>query len=201
MRLYSHDGRSGKALDRAIEVEQTLMPEESERIGLELRDYLAIMRSIPNPYQNGFCSASGGRVDATPFPRPDRLSPFEDTSAFHDWVQDQAKQWAQWPTVRPTLEPILEKWKGQETVFNHGDLASRNIMIHNGRLSGLLDWETAGWMPAYWDYFCATWELSDACKTIIKAAIPEQYDMERKGMWLAAAVTRGHDPARFKWVD
>ncbi|KAG6104364.1 hypothetical protein E4U13_008404 [Claviceps humidiphila] len=28
----------------------------------------------------------------------------------------------------------------------------RNIMMYNGRLSGIIDWETCGWFPDYWDY-------------------------------------------------
>ncbi|KAG5959501.1 hypothetical protein E4U57_000596 [Claviceps arundinis] len=41
---------------------------------------------------------------------------------------------------------------GHEIVFTHGDLNMRNIMMHNGRLSGFIDWETCGWFPDYWDY-------------------------------------------------
>ncbi|KAG6286903.1 hypothetical protein E4U45_008284, partial [Claviceps purpurea] len=37
-------------------------------------------------------------------------------------------------------------------VFTHGDLNMRNIMMYNGRLSGIIDWETCGWYPDYWDY-------------------------------------------------
>ncbi|KAI0338326.1 hypothetical protein BDW22DRAFT_1487687 [Trametopsis cervina] len=32
----------------------------------------------------------------------------------------------------------------------HWDLTMRNILIHNGRVSGIVDWEDAGWLPRHW---------------------------------------------------
>lgn len=41
------------------------------------------------------------------------------------------------------------------SVFTHADLAPRNLMVdleaHPPRVSGLLDWENAGWYPPYWE--------------------------------------------------
>ncbi|QPG97842.1 hypothetical protein C2857_006930 [Epichloe festucae Fl1] len=25
-------------------------------------------------------------------------------------------------------------------------------MVHNGRISGIIDWESAGWYPEYWEF-------------------------------------------------
>ena len=39
------------------------------------------------------------------------------------------------------------------SVFTHGDIAPRNIMVdETHRITGILDWETAGWYPDYWEY-------------------------------------------------
>lgn len=38
------------------------------------------------------------------------------------------------------------------SVFTHGDLTPRNIMVDQGRITGVIDWETAGWFPDYWEY-------------------------------------------------
>lgn len=46
-------------------------------------------------------------------------------------------------------------------VFTHGDLAPRNIMVNDGRIAAIVDWETAGWLPASWEYIQAhhsNWE-------------------------------------------
>ncbi|KAF9771248.1 hypothetical protein IL306_011130 [Fusarium sp. DS 682] len=51
--------------------------------------------------------------------------------------------------------------RGHKIVFTHGDLNPRNIMVERirnsagaggWRLSGIIDWETAGYYPEYWDY-------------------------------------------------
>lgn len=37
-------------------------------------------------------------------------------------------------------------------MFTHGGIASRNIIVRDGRIVALLDWEYAAWYPEYWDY-------------------------------------------------
>jgi aminoglycoside phosphotransferase len=41
---------------------------------------------------------------------------------------------------------------GHKIVFTHGDLNMRNVLINNGKLSGIVDWENSGWYPEYRDY-------------------------------------------------
>lgn len=48
--------------------------------------------------------------------------------------------------------PGLVHRGGHEIVFTHGDLNLRNVMVKDGKLSGVVDWATAGWYPEYWDY-------------------------------------------------
>ncbi|KAL7628852.1 hypothetical protein AAE478_000367 [Parahypoxylon ruwenzoriense] len=38
------------------------------------------------------------------------------------------------------------------SVFTHGDLAPRNIMVQESRITGIIDWENSGWFPDYWEY-------------------------------------------------
>ncbi len=39
------------------------------------------------------------------------------------------------------------------SVFAHGDIAPRNIMVdESGHITGIIDWELAGWYPDYWEY-------------------------------------------------
>ncbi|KAI0543202.1 kinase-like domain-containing protein [Xylaria digitata] len=38
-------------------------------------------------------------------------------------------------------------------VFTHADLAPRNVLVDkSGTITGLVDWEFAGWYPDYWEY-------------------------------------------------
>lgn len=46
------------------------------------------------------------------------------------------------------------------TVFTHADIAPRNIMIdEQNKVTGILDWEYAGWYPDYWEY-AQRWDIS-----------------------------------------
>lgn len=43
--------------------------------------------------------------------------------------------------------------RSSTSVFTHGDLTPRNIMVDRaGRITGIVDWENAGWYPDYWEY-------------------------------------------------
>lgn len=35
-------------------------------------------------------------------------------------------------------------------VYVHADLRSHNILVRDGRLSGIVDWENSGWLPLHW---------------------------------------------------
>ena len=50
----------------------------------------------------------------------------------------------------------------QSIVFTHGDLGPQNIMVENGHISGIVDWEQAGWYPEYWEresYVGKCWDM------------------------------------------
>ena len=43
--------------------------------------------------------------------------------------------------------------RSEFSVFTHADVAPRNIMVDGrGRITGIIDWEHAGWYPDYWEY-------------------------------------------------
>lgn len=44
------------------------------------------------------------------------------------------------------LEPIF----ADQIVWQPADLALQNVLVHNGHLSGIIDWEDAGWFPRHW---------------------------------------------------
>lgn len=42
-----------------------------------------------------------------------------------------------------------------EIVLTHGDLAARNILVKDGSIAAVLDWDSFGWYPSFWEYaFC-----------------------------------------------
>ena len=49
------------------------------------------------------------------------------------------------------MDALLAAHK-HDIVFTHADLHFSNIMVSDGHISGIIDWETAGWYPDYWEY-------------------------------------------------
>ncbi|PGH02012.1 hypothetical protein AJ79_07750 [Helicocarpus griseus UAMH5409] len=66
------------------------------------------------------------------------------------------------------------------SVFTHGDIAPRNIMVdENYQITGLLDWEYSGWYPDYWEYAQI---MRPACRTgdwqsWMDATAPQRWDI------------------------
>lgn len=120
-----------------------------------MRDWLTQLRNLAPPDPSRICGVDGGscksfRVDIDP------IGPFPDVASFHEHILRTCPfdQWEQ-------LEKIVPKSfsKRHRVVFSHGDLHVSNILMHQGRLSGLIDWECAGWYPEYWDYTIAIYHL------------------------------------------
>lgn len=40
----------------------------------------------------------------------------------------------------------------QPYTFTHGDLTSKNIIVQDGRVTGIVDWEGSGYFPVWWEY-------------------------------------------------
>lgn len=67
------------------------------------------------------------------------------------------------------LAKISPSPSSNKAVFTHGNIAPRNIMVDSeGHIIALLDWESSGWFPDYWEFvqmmkFCSEeehdWQL------------------------------------------
>lgn len=40
----------------------------------------------------------------------------------------------------------------QPYTFTHGDLTAKNIIVQNGRVTGIIDWEGSGYFPVWWEF-------------------------------------------------
>ncbi|KZO94122.1 hypothetical protein CALVIDRAFT_539173, partial [Calocera viscosa TUFC12733] len=157
---------------------------------------MADMHKIPNPHKYGVCSSAGGELDAPLYTGNHfDLPTFEDIGSFHAWLRDRMGR--HWPVMQPRVQSIFTNFEGAQPVFSHGGLSPDNIMICDGRLSVLIDWETAGWMPPYWDYVCARWDHSEVFVSVIRLAVPEHNDRDRYNMRVSAGVCRGGGPKKF----
>lgn len=79
--------------------------------------------------------------------------PFASVKEFHDWFTSLY--------LRPVPDPhnIPDPFRqhlpdNSEVVFAHRDLHPSNIILsltHPARVVAVVDWEQAGWLPAYWE--------------------------------------------------
>lgn len=84
-------------------------------------------------------------------------------------------------TPQPMRETLLKhQRKDHRIVFTHGDLHQDNIMVEAGKITGLIDWELAGWYPEHWDYvkFCYSGGAHRDWMDYAKDIFSQTYDEE-----------------------
>ena len=103
--------------------------------------------------------------------------PFDNESKFNQFLLNQMI--SSTPLLhREAMECAM---RGEhEIVFCHADLNLRNIVVKEGKIVALLDWETAGWYPNYWEYVkfcfasCHDKEWHDLGHTMFPRTYPEE---------------------------
>lgn len=137
----------GKELGQVYE---NLNKDERETILKEL--YLDMMRTWPNPWGGDrICSITGSTIRSVRVPFH-KVGPCENENEFNNSLIRVAS-----PRLFPSKEIYRDVRNRAEKihslshriVFTHGDLKHHNIMVYNGHISGLLDWESAEWYPDY----------------------------------------------------
>ncbi|KAB8264687.1 kinase-like protein [Aspergillus pseudonomiae] len=102
----------------------TMTDEQVKHAVTDLKRYISELRKIPNTITEfQICNSQGGGILDWRIPDTD----FNKRAAkSHDIRHD--------------------------IVFTPGDLNPRNILAENGKITGIVDWEIAGWFPEYWEY-------------------------------------------------
>ncbi|KAJ6439313.1 hypothetical protein O9K51_07198 [Purpureocillium lavendulum] len=132
----------------------TLWPDMSAEsrkdIALQLRDILKIMRSAtPPPDYIGACDGSQIRETRVHFAY--HAPPCSDEKGFNDYLLSALYE----PTpalIRQAFARRMQTHTHHRIVLSHCDLMPRNILVQDGKIKGLIDWEDGGWYPEYWEY-------------------------------------------------
>ena len=69
--------------------------------------------------------------------------------------------------------------------FTHGDLTNVNIMVDYGDLAGILDGESSGYFPVWWEFTCAGMGLGQddkEWKDLLRKYLPDH--TEAREFWL-----------------
>jgi len=138
----------GKAL---VDLWWGLSEASKDKVVVQLAEYIRQLRSIPPPPETSICSILGGPVYCW------RLHQWEPlTGPFRD-EQHMNLQLRNLQPVDVCADVVKEAHaKSHPLVFTHNDFMTRNIMAReDGTITGIIDWECAGWFPAHWEY-CET---------------------------------------------
>lgn len=133
------------------------------RICQDIWDMVSTIRKIPRPAHlagdNGenahlYCTANG-----SPSRNPLLGDDNDVTPVFLDDQTLRDRIYARYEahnglSYRDSAEYLPERLPRSDTaVFSHGDIAPRNIIVDDdGRILALLDWESSGWFPDWWEY-------------------------------------------------
>lgn len=134
-------GMPGQRVDEVI---HRMSYPERHQLADDLAAAMDACRNIPNASAFLIASASGGRLQ-DPRASSNGCGPYHTEAEFNEQIargcrEDLAQAF---PNAHAQEHPV---------VFTHADLFPSNILVDAGRLSGIVDWQFAGFYPAYWEY-------------------------------------------------
>jgi aminoglycoside phosphotransferase (APT) family kinase protein len=125
-----------------------------------------------SPLYSAFLFRNGYGLPHGPFTSDEQLWE-EMAKALKGATTDELHQlWQRMPTAEPYI-------------FTHGDLTNANIIVKDGALVGIIDWEASGYFPVWWE-FVATGIVEDeddrAWKTLLRSYLQDFTTAEQ--FWL-----------------
>ncbi|PYH92219.1 kinase-like protein [Aspergillus ellipticus CBS 707.79] len=128
--------------------------ESKARLLSKLRRMIEELRQIPAPKNIGIASVDAGPLYDCRVPGPTiRFGPFKSMQDFHRHLRTGMDFD---PELDHEVQELMRQHKKEwPLVFTHGDLSSLNVMVREDDVVGIIDWETSGWYPSYWEYTTA----------------------------------------------
>ncbi|GAM90394.1 hypothetical protein ANO11243_084370 [Dothideomycetidae sp. 11243] len=128
--------------------------ESKDAIISQLREMLTELRALPHPPGIGVASITGGSVFDSCNVGDSISGPFKDVKGFYKMLMGGNDLDHHWPDYWDDLNTLSEFYRqaDYDLVFTHGDLSMYNIMALGDQITGIIDWETAGWYPSFWEY-------------------------------------------------
>jgi aminoglycoside phosphotransferase (APT) family kinase protein len=178
----------GEELPRAW---KTLTEAELESIFAQLRAFFHELHALTPPPGTGVESCVGGSLYDSRLPRGNpRFGPFKTIQEFHLWLRrdlepehlkDRPKD-QDWHDAMDMMRLQDGPWPVSK--FAHGDLNPCNVIVREGKVVGIIDWEFSGWYPPYWEYTSAWFgnitrtEWQGLLDKILDRPPPEVFKME-----------------------
>jgi len=144
-----------------------------------------------NPPGMGVESCIGGSLYDSRIPRGNpRFGPFKSIQDFHFWLRQDftpeslkdREQDQDWHDLQHMMSEQDGLWS--PPTFTHGDLNPSNVIVREGNVVGIIDWEFSGWYPQYWEYTSAWFgnvtrtEWQEILDKVLDRPHPEVFKME-----------------------
>ncbi|PQE13547.1 kinase-like domain protein [Rutstroemia sp. NJR-2017a WRK4] len=118
--------------------------------------------------------------------------PFETEAQFNEFLLSDV-----YPQVPKCFLHMAERalLTNHAIVFAHGDLAPRNMIVRDGKVVAVLDWENAGWYPEYWDFVKTFNALDQRCNwyDYVDRIFPVRYEQEfMNDRFVGTLIRHGH---------
>ena len=136
----------GEQLDNAW---PTFNNRQKQDICLQLRGYIEQLHAIRGKRVE---SVTGGHLEEPFFSdNPTAFGPYHTVAQFHEGIMHALLQRDQssWTSMVSRFIKTIPQY---DICLTHGDLAPRNILVRDGKIVAILDWESCGFYPAYWEY-------------------------------------------------
>lgn len=169
------------------DVWKDLSDAETKAIGEQLRDYINQLRNIRGSFIGSFDGSPA--VDCRMF--VNEGGPFRTVTEFMDFVLSDAPR--NWPGAAPMHSMVRNQMRTDyDVVLTHGDLCSVNILVKGSRITGIIDWEYAGYYPEYVEYVTAlrgtSWQ--NPYYAALLDIFPKRYDTEYVTDFLISRISR-----------
>ncbi|GLB39988.1 putative choline/ethanolamine kinase [Lyophyllum shimeji] len=128
-------------------IEPSLRLSDAQPLLNDLHNAIHELRNLPPPSSGAISGLNEGPLVWSHPSSPQVIPPFKDIDAFHEMLFSRVIYKTRLPRLRRLARPVHAK---QHRIrFTHADLHVGNIIVKDGRLAAIIDWEFAGWYPEY----------------------------------------------------
>ncbi|KAE8351111.1 kinase-like protein [Aspergillus coremiiformis] len=117
-------------------------------LALQLKEYIDDLRSMGTPSYIG--SLDHGPVLDPILATAKVQGPFSSEKDFNETMVKTYQSKAPRQHITKFLRGMIGHQE-HRILFTHGDLGPQNIMVKDGNVTGIIDWEFSGWYPEYWE--------------------------------------------------
>jgi aminoglycoside phosphotransferase len=139
---------------------------EKEKLLKQLKGYFEELRQVPHPRPGTICSINGGPLYDHRIDEDNVFGPFANGKAFADFLNHGGGRgqggeldhfWGAEDSAETEIgiQRGIQEKENTRVCFTHGDAHSGNFLVRGVKVVAMIDFETSGFYPEYWEYTTA----------------------------------------------